>query len=79
MSKQSQPAWVPVDSSALAAIAYDSGTQTLSVRFVLTGAVYEYLQVTPAEHEGLRTAGSVGQYFNQVIKHSHQFRKVGGL
>jgi hypothetical protein len=77
MSKQSSPAWVPVESSAIAALAYDAGTRTLSVRMTRTDSVYEYLDVSPEQFEELRTAGSIGQYFNQTIKFAHQSRKVG--
>ena len=76
MSQQRNPAWTLVESSAVKAIAYDEAAEVLFVRFP-NGTEYLYENVTRAEHAGLTTAGSVGQYFNQVIKPGHPFRKLG--
>jgi len=76
MSQQNNPAWVPVDSSAITALAYDSGTQTLYARFI-RGEEYAYSNVTAAEHAALVNAESVGKFFNQYIKPTHEYRKLG--
>lgn len=76
MSTQTNPAWVPVSSSAIESVAYDSGTQSLYVRFLPSGAEYAYENVTQAEYVALTTAGSIGQHFNATIKKTHEFRKL---
>jgi hypothetical protein len=76
MSQQKNPSWILVDSSAISAISYDEQNQTLAVRFLPSGAEYEYANVTAAEHTGLTTAGSIGKYFNAVIKPTHEFTKI---
>lgn len=75
MNRQANPAWTLVESSAISAIAYDEAAEVLFVRFHKSGE-YAYENVTKAEHAGLTTAGSLGQYFNQVIKPGHTARKV---
>ncbi len=76
MSQQKHPAWVPVTSSAIESVAYDAGTQSLYVRFLPTKAEYAYENVTEEEYLSLRTAGSIGQYFNVHIKPTHPFRRI---
>ena len=77
MKTQANPAWTLIDSSALTAMAYDESAEVLLVRFP-NGTEYAYEHVTRAEHAGFATAGSVGQYFNQVIKPGHPYHKLGG-
>lgn len=72
----SNPGWVPVDSSAISAIAYDAGTQSLYVRFLPSDAEYVYENVTAAEHTALVTAPSIGKAFNSTIKKTHPFQKI---
>lgn len=76
MSKQNNPAWVPVDSSAISDIAYDAGTETLCVKFKPNGTAYAYSNVTKSEHAALVGAESLGKHFNQHIKLSHPYVKL---
>ena len=71
----SHPGWTHVESSALTDLAYDEETETLLIRFP-NGSEYAYEHVTKAEYAGFTTAGSVGQYFNQVIRPGHTFLKI---
>lgn len=56
-----------VDSSNVEAIGYDPDARTLHVRFK-GGARYTYDDVSPAHHEDLIGAKSVGQHlYNNII------------
>lgn len=65
--------WIPVDSSAISAIAYEPGT--LLVRFK-DGDEYLYERVSRAEFLALLNARSRGRYLNLHIKPSHKYRKL---
>jgi len=67
---------IPVASSNIESIGYDVGTQILRVRF-LTGAMYEYKNVPVMEFEQLKSAPSVGSYFNRNIARNYPYEKVG--
>ena len=56
-----------VQSTTLAAIAYDHSTNLLQLEF-RTHSVYQYFGVPPATYEQLMLAPSKGQYFNQHIR-----------
>lgn len=67
----------PVTSSQIASIGYDLGTQTLEIEFKpfqkagqepRPNTVYQYQNVTPALHESLMGAESVGSFFRREIK-----------
>jgi hypothetical protein len=66
---------IPVSSSNLASVGYDSKTQTLCIEFT-SGGVYEYDNVPEAEYRGLMSAGSKGSYFHQNIKDRYSYRKI---
>lgn len=61
------PASVPVASSNIAAIGYDAARELLRVEF-LSGSVYQYENVTPADHAALMAASSHGSHFSRYIK-----------
>ena len=65
----------PVVSSNIAAIGYESGTNTLEVEFA-SGAVYEYLGVPGDVYDGFLAAESPGRYFAANIKGSYSFNRV---
>ena len=67
---------IPVQSSNLAAIGYDSGTEVLEVEF-LNGSVYEYRNVSQSVYDGLMNAPSHGLYFNHEIRMSYPYEKIG--
>lgn len=58
---------VPVTSSNVAAIGYDTATQTLEVQFT-NGAVYQYFDVPPSLHKEFMGASSFGTYLDKNIK-----------
>lgn len=58
---------IPVSSSNLRAIGYDSHTHVLEVEF-LNGGLYSYSGVPASVHAGLMSASSHGSYFNAYIK-----------
>ena len=69
--------YIPVSSSDLSAVAYDDATSTLGVRFV-KGGEYHYYGVPQATFEGLRSASSVGRYFDQYVKKAgYSYSRVG--
>jgi len=67
---------IPVSSSNLASVGYDSETQTLRIEFG-SGGVYEYHNVPEAEYQGLMSASSKGSYFHQNIKDRYSYSKIG--
>ena len=66
---------LPVKSSNIAAIGYDSTSRTLEVEFK-TGAAYQYQNVPSSVVRGLRTAQSIGGYFSKRIKSNYEGRKL---
>lgn len=66
---------VPVDSSNIAAVGFDSTSETLEVEFK-NGAVYQYFDVPERTYEELRDASSVGGYLASHVKGSFRFSKV---
>lgn len=62
--------WVPVTrSSAFAAVAYDSKTRTLGVRFK-SGTTHPYMHhgVPETIYRAFMAAGSMGTYYRDFIK-----------
>jgi len=65
---------VPVVSSNLVAVGYDSISLTLRIRF--HNATYDYFDVPSHIHQGLMNAGSKGSYHARYIKHSYRYRRI---
>lgn len=65
---------IPVSSSNLVAIGYDSNTATL--RIVFHSGVYDYYNVPQNVFEGLLNASSKGKYHHAFIKNSYSYSKV---
>lgn len=65
----------PVDSSNIASIGYDEGTQTLEIEF-LNGGVYQYFDVPQQVYNDMMGAGSHGQYLAQNIKGYYRYSKI---
>jgi hypothetical protein len=57
----------PVQSTAIAKIGYSKRRHILEIEFV-NGAVYRYLDVPPAIHRGLMSAGSKAQFYDFNVK-----------
>jgi hypothetical protein len=67
--------WKVVESSNILAVAYDRGTQILSIKFIKSG-VYRYFDVPEHIFEELIHTKSVGKYFSEWIKGVFDFEKV---
>ena len=59
--------YTPVSSSTISAVAFDPDTMTLGVAFQ-NGTEYHYFNVPAHVFEGLKSAGSPGQYFDAFVK-----------
>ena len=57
----------PVQSTAIAKIGYSKRQHILEIEFV-NGAVYRYLDVSPATYRGLMSAGSKAQFYDFNVK-----------
>ena len=62
-----------VESTALAAVAYEESQQALQLEF-RSGALYEYLGVPADVHEELLDSASKGSYFNRAIRERYSYR-----
>jgi uncharacterized protein len=58
---------IPVSSSNISSIGYDSNTQTLEIEFT-NGNIYQYFDVPSAIYEELMQAESKGRFLNAQIK-----------
>lgn len=59
--------YVSVSSSTISAVGYDDALNTLAVRFH-NGTEYHYFGVPQDVFEAMRSAPSVGRFFDQNIK-----------
>lgn len=66
---------LPVTSSNLASVGYESETKTLEVEFH-TGDIWQYDGVPKGNYALLMSAPSVGSYFAQQIKSVYPGRKI---
>ena len=64
---------IPVKSSRIESIGYDSDTALLSIKF-LNGEVHNYHHVPPKEYSALMEADSKGGYFDSNI--APEYRSV---
>lgn len=64
-----------INSSLITSVAYDDFSQIMEIVFCY-GGIYEYANISPQQYEGLTSSRSVGEYFNQHIRKSKQYRKV---
>ena len=69
------PEMHPVSSSNIAAVGYDADSESVYVEF-LNGSTYKYNGVSESEFENLKTASSVGSYFNRNYKNVYPYEKV---
>lgn len=65
---------IPVISSDLSEVGYNSNTQQLEIVFN-SGGVYLYSGVTSDEYQGLMNASSKGRYFHASIIH-HPYVRI---
>lgn len=67
--------WIPVDSSSLNAVAYDSSSSTLFVKFN-SGGTYEYYNVPENVYQSLMSASSLGSFLASRIKGTYEYRQI---
>lgn len=67
---------VPVNSSNIEAIGYDSDSATLTIQFKKGGSIYEYYDVPQYEYDGLMSADSKGSYANTNIYKNYRQQKI---
>jgi KTSC domain-containing protein len=65
----------PVESSVLAEVGYDQKRRVLEVKLV-SGAIYQYLDVPAREFMALLAAPSSGRYYNTNIKPNYEYRQL---
>ena len=58
---------IPVISSAISAIGYDSQTRKMKITFT-QGHTYDFCSVPASVFEGLKQSSSKGTYYNDQIK-----------
>lgn len=67
---------IPVESSSLSSVGYDSENAILEIEFK-SGGIYQYSGVPQDVYDGLMNAESKGKYFHQYIKNSgYPYSKV---
>lgn len=57
-----------VDSTCFESIGYDKSNDILVVKFLESGSVYIYYEVPVSVYKELRSADSIGGYYNNYIK-----------
>jgi hypothetical protein len=67
---------ITVNSTNIDSVGYNADTQTLTVKFKVSGQVYEYLNVPQTLYESLMTAESKGKYINDNIRSQFTYRRV---
>ena len=67
--------WIPVVSSNIAKIRYEETSSTLEIEFH-GGRVYQYFDVPLHIFDGLKNAGSKGQYFHQSIRGHFRYARM---
>ena len=69
------PTLVPVRSSNLRSVGYDSSSQSLYIEFH-TGRLYEYSGVSAAVYAGLMSATSHGAFFAMRVRPFYRYRRL---
>lgn len=64
-----------VNSSNIAAVGYDAGTETLEVEFV-NGFRYQYYGVAQGLFDEMMQAASKGRFLNQYIRNQYPYSRV---
>ena len=66
---------IPVDSSNLESIGYDSESSTLEIHFK-QGSAYQYFDVPERIYDQLLSAESPGRFLSEQIKGVYRYSKV---
>ncbi|MBE7217585.1 MAG: KTSC domain-containing protein [Caulobacteraceae bacterium] len=64
-----------MDSSAIAALAYDAAARRLSIRF-RSGQAYGYAEVAPSVFAAFLAADSKGRFFHAEIDGRYAYRRL---
>lgn len=67
--------WIPVESSVIDDVRYDSRRERLDIRFT-SGDVYRYAEVPPFVVRALMAAPSKGEYFNAEIRDGYDYERL---
>lgn len=62
---------MPVQSTAIASIGYSKRLRALEIEF-RNGAIYRYLDVSPAVYDALITAHSKARFYDENIRHKYR-------
>jgi len=65
-----------VQSSNIRSVGYDTNTSTLEVEFN-SGAIWQYYDVLESTYYEMKSASSLGKFFNAHIKGQHSEGQVG--
>ena len=65
-----------VNSSAIRSVGYDATHKMMEIEFI-SGVIYKYFDVPPAEYHALLKAESPGTIFNEQIKDAYRTTKIG--
>lgn len=66
---------VPVNSSNLRSVGYNSSSRVLEIEFH-SGGIYQYFDVPESIYEGLMAAESHGKYFHNCIKDKYLYKRI---
>lgn len=69
------PDMIPVDSSNIESVGYDSGNRELHVRF-LGNRTYVYSDVPSELFEEMLRAPSKGSFLNRAVKGAYAYREI---
>lgn len=66
---------IPVTSSNIASVGYDTNSATLEVEFN-NGRIYQYFSVPISQYDGLMNASSKGKYFYKNIQNQYKYTEI---
>lgn len=66
---------IPVSSSNIRSIGYDSQSAILEVEFI-SSAVYQYFDVPEHLYKAFLHASSHGQFLNDNIRYNYRYQKI---
>lgn len=71
MAGDSTMQMIPLNSSAIEAVGYDAASRRMHIKF-REGGTYTFCGVPQSIFEGLTSAASAGQFYNQYIRDRYQ-------
>jgi len=67
---------IPVVSSNISSVGYDSENQILEIEFRESKLVYQYFRVPMQVYNEFIRSDSLGKYFNQKIKDIYRYTQI---